>query len=224
VTYLVMLGAFVTALMGVGYVLLRQDEKRAAALRLAAERQGWRFEAKPDGIVIPGSAQRELFTQGRAQKVRNHMVMERDGRQVAVFDYQYTTGAGKSQRTWKQTVAHVHAPGLDLPAFVLRPENVFHKIGGMFGYQDIDLDTDPDFSGRYLLRGVDEAAIRALFTADVRDFYDRHAKSCTEAAGADLFFWRTDRRVAPEDVAGFVDEALVLTDRLQSAAAAAGRS
>lgn len=222
-TPVLIIGASLAAVIALGSYLQRLDAKRTAALQMASERLGWRFEAKPEMAVIPNAAQRELFTWGRAQKVRNHMATARDGRLVAVFDYLYTTGGGKNRRTWVQTVAHVHVPGLDLPAFALRPEHVFHRIGGMFGYQDIDLDADPEFSRRYLLRGADEAAIRTVFEAGVLDFYHRNPGSSTEGAGADLFFWRADKRVAPEDVTALVDVALSLADRFQSAAASTSR-
>jgi len=43
---------------------------------------------------------------------------------------------------------------LKLPFFELKPENTFHKIGQVFGYQDIDFEAFPNFSKGYLLRGL----------------------------------------------------------------------
>lgn len=211
--------AGIAALTGVGFWLVEQDKKRTRALQTLAERLGWAFQPAPSLPVLPGPSRFELFTEGRRQELRNHAVGERGGRPVAVFDFSYVTGSGKSQAVWRQTVVHLQLPGAELPAFALRPEHVFHKIGGMFGYQDIDVEGDPEFSRRYLVRGADEAAIRALFDADVRDFYHRHPRACTEAAGADLFFWRTDKHAQPEDVELLVDEALELATRITRSAA-----
>ncbi|MEC9473853.1 MAG: hypothetical protein VX584_04130, partial [Actinomycetota bacterium] len=66
------------------------------------------------------------------------------------------------------------AEDLQLPTFVIRPENLFHKIGSTFGYQDIDFDAHPTFSKRYLLRGPDEEAIRNTFTDEFLSSYERH--------------------------------------------------
>jgi carbonic anhydrase len=213
--------AGIAALTGVGFWLVERGRKRTRALQTLAEGLGWAFQPSPSLTVVPGPSRFELFTEGRRQGVRNHATGERGGRPVAVFDFSYVTGSGRSQAVWRQTVVHVQLPGANLPAFVLRPEHVFHKIGGMFGYQDIDVEGDPEFSRLYLVRGANEAAIRALLDADVRDFYHRHPRACTEAAGADLFFWRTNRYARPEDVERLVDEALDLATRIARRASSA---
>lgn len=220
------MGTFVTVIAvavvfaGGAFWVTRQEKKRTLALQALAERLGWTFQPHPHLAVVGHPSRWELFTSGRRQQVHNYAAGERDGRQVSVFDYEYVTGAGKSQHVWRQTVVHVRAPGMELPAFVVRPEHVFHKLGGMFGYQDIDVQNDPAFSGRYLLRGADEAAIRALFDPDVRDFYDRNPKSCTEARGGDLFFWRAGKVPRPADVPALIDGAMDLAGRLARRAGA----
>lgn len=215
------IAAIAAAIAGAAYFAAQHEKQRTAALQALAERLGWAFHPAPSLTVLPGPSRFELFTEGRGQAVRNHAVGERNGRPVAVFDFSYVTGSGKSRTVWRQTVVHLQLPGAQLPAFVLRPEHVFHKIGGMFGYQDIDVEGDPEFSRLYLVRGADEAAIRALFDTDVRDFYHRHPRACTEAAGADLFFWRTKDRPRPEELERLVDEALDLAGRLARRAASA---
>jgi hypothetical protein len=57
---------------------------------------------------------------------------------------------------------------LSLPEFELRSENMFHKIGKAFGCQDINFESHPEFSKRYLLRGADEEAVRTFFTPEMR--------------------------------------------------------
>lgn len=207
---------------GLIYLGIQQQKKRTLAMQAAAEGLGWRFEAKPAFAVVPGLERFGLFNQGHSRQTRNLLAGEKDGHRVAVFDYTYVVGAGKSQSVFRQTVVHVHSPGLALPAFVLRPEHIFHKIGEAFGYQDIDLEVDPDFSGRYLLRGQDEAAIRAAFDPMVREFYDRNAKSCTEGAGPDLLFWRSAKVVSPDEVERQVELALALAARFRESTGAPG--
>ena len=207
------IAAIVVTIGGVGYWATQQEKKRALALQALAERLGWTYHPAPFITIIHGPSRFELFTSGRSQEIRNHAAGEMGGRPVSVFDFSYVTGAGKSRTVWRQTVVHVQLPGMELPAFALRPEHALHRIGGLFGYQDIDLEADPDFSRRYLLRGEDEAGIRALFDADVRDFYDRNPKSCTEAAGADLFYWRTGKLVKPEEIDALLESAVDLAGR-----------
>ena len=194
----------------------RVERQRTEAMRAAAERMGWSFAAQADSTVIPGMERFELFSWGHSRSIRNLSRARRGDRQITLFDYRYVTGGGKSQQTWDQTVVHVRSPRLRLPRFALRAENLFHKIGGLFGYRDIDLDSDPVFSTDYLLRGEDEAAIRALFGRGVLEFYHRNPRCCTEGAESELFFWRTSHRVAPEDLPSLVDLALSLVDRFEA--------
>lgn len=200
---------------GLIYFGIQQQKKRTLAMQAAAEGLGWRFEANPGFAIVPGLERFGLFNEGHSRQTRNLLAGEKDGHRVAVFDYTYVVGAGKSQSIFRQTVLHLHAPELALPGFVLRPEHIFHRIGEMFGYRDIDLEVDPDFSSRYLLRGQDEAAIRTAFDPMVREFYDRNPKSCTEAAGPDLLLWRSATAVAPDEIEPLVERGLSLAARLR---------
>lgn len=209
----------VAAIGGVGYWATQQEKKRTAAMQALAQRLGWAYESAPFITILSGPSRFELFTSGRSQEIRNHVAGERNGRPTSVFDHSYVTGSNKSRAVWRQTVVHVQLPGAELPPFALRPEHAIHKLGGLFGYQDIDVEADPEFSRLYLLRGEDEAAIRALFDADVRDFFHRQPRSCAEAAGADLYFWRTSKIVKPEEIDGLLDQAVDLAGRLARRAA-----
>lgn len=207
---------------GIVYWAVQQEKKRTAALQALAEGLRGEFVARPAMSAVPGLERFELFTQGRNREIRNLLSGEKDGRRIAVFDYSYVTGGGKSRATWRQTVVHLQVPGLALPGFALRPENMFHRLAGVFGYQDIDVDADPVFSKQYLLRGADEHAIRALFGPEVRAFY-HNAQLCTEAAGEDVFFWRTSRVVKPDEVLPMLNQANELANRLTAGAPAPAR-
>ncbi len=76
----------------------------------------------------------------------------------------------------------------------------------VFGLQDIDFDTHPDFSKRYLLKGDDESEIRKLFRLDTLSFYESHGKLSTEAAGHQLIHYHANRRVPPEKLSEFIRE------------------
>lgn len=219
---LIGVAAFIALLGAAGYWATQQEKKRTLAMRGAAERLGWRFTETADSGIIPGLERFELFSQGRNREIRNFIAGEKDGHPAAVFDYQYVIGGGKSQQTWRQTVFHVHSPRLGFPRFAVRPEHVFHKIGGLFGYQDIDLQGYPEFSGRYLLRGADEPAIRAVFDSGVVEFYEKNPRSCTEAEGPRLFFWRAGKLVNAEEIPSFIDQGMALVSRCASGAAAPG--
>jgi hypothetical protein len=129
------------------------NKKRTEALRGLAEELGFSFEPKSDNSLLSQFGGFHLFTQGHGKKVQNLMQSDASDVRAAVFDYRYTVGSGKHQQTYKQTVLYFQTNELALPHFVLRPESFWHKIGKLFGYQDIDFEANPTFSKHYLLRG-----------------------------------------------------------------------
>jgi hypothetical protein len=211
-----------TALAVVGvarYVGLRHQARRTQEMQSVAGQLGWQFSPAVPFDGIPVVREFPLFLRGRHRQIRNFMSGRRSGHQVAVFDYRYVTGSGTSRRTHRQTVVHVHTPGMRYPRFDLRPERVFHRLGSMLGYQDIDLKRHPEFSRNYLLRGADEEAVRDVFKPGVVEFFERGAGASAEASGADLFFWHSGHASARE-VGLLMDDALALVDRFADGPAA----
>lgn len=76
------------------------------------------------------------------------------------FQYSYTTGSGKNRTTHYYTVAYVDLP-VYAPGFEISGEDIFDKIGKVFGGQDIDLEY-ADFNDMFRIKSPDEK-----FTHDV---------------------------------------------------------
>lgn len=216
---IVVLLLFATA-VGVLVIIgaLHLERERTRSLEAAAKALGWSFAAKQPLDVIPGLERFGLFGQGYSRSIRNFMAGQKDDVRAAVFDYQFTVGSGKTQSTIQQTVVYLRSEALALPAFSVRPEHVFHRIGSVFGYQDIDFPDRPEFSRRCLLRGPDEAAVRAAFPAEVTAFFEGEAKWCADGEGEELFLWRSGKRVAPAEVPGLLASATELLGRLRAEA------
>lgn len=150
----------------------------------------------------------QLFSQGRAKKISNLLRSTSDEREVAVFDYQFVTGHGKTKRRWQNTVVCLRFDGPELPRFVLSPESVWHKVGAWFGAQDIDFEHHEAFSSRYILRGENEPAIRELFNDGVLDFYARNPGLTTEGMSHTLLHYRHNQCVPSDQLRSFLSEAL----------------
>jgi hypothetical protein len=181
------------------------ERKRTQDLKALAASLKFSFSATDDA-VLNAMSPFYLFSQGRSQKVANIMRGSANNIDVIIMDYQYTTGSGKNSHTWKQTVIAFRSPLLNLPSFTLRPENLFHKIGAVFGYQDIDFASHPAFSRRYLLRGDDENAVRALFSDALLSHYDQSKGLSTEGDGDAFIFYRVSKRVPPKGIMEFMQE------------------
>ena len=188
------------------------EKKRTEQFGDVARNIGLPFFPEGDDSLRSSLEHFHLFSQGRSRKIRNMLHGENSEVELAIFDYRYTTGGGKNSHTYKQSVIYFRSPVLRLPHFAMRPEGLFHKIGGAFGYQDIDFDRHPRFSGDYLLRGDDEAKVRELFTDDVLTFIESQQKICVEGGGDQLVFYRQRKRVVPDAVNGFMDEGFKVFD------------
>ena len=92
--------------------------------------------------------------------------------------------------------------------FALRPENLFHKIGGAFGYQDIDFHSHPAFSKNYLLRGASEEQMRLFFKKNLLAFFESLKKPCVEGHQNYFIFYRAEKQVSPNKIKDFMNEGL----------------
>jgi carbonic anhydrase len=188
------------------------ERKRADSLREAAERLGLSFDPNAEGILDSVFVNFPLFNRGRSRRFRNLLSGGRGRDQVWLFDYRYVTGHGKNRRVHRRTVAAYPQAARNLPLFELRPERVFEKVLTMFGYQDIDLPEYPEFSGRYLLRGRDEDAIRALFNSKRIAVLEGIKNVGVEGEGSCLVVYRHRRRVPPDQLPMFLDQARMIRD------------
>lgn len=184
---------------------------RPERMRSLATELGMVYEPRPALSSLPELQRFELFTQGEDREIRHLMHAERDGRRVALFDYAYTRGGSGSSTRWRHTVVHVHDQALRLPAFLLRPENVMHRVGERF-FADIDLPDAPEFSQAFLLQGMDDGAIRRAFGPGVRTVLAGEPKAWAEGQGADLFLWRGAWAADPDACPGLLDAATHLAD------------
>jgi len=182
------------------------EKKRTEALKLTAKNLRFTFSKAGRGLTEHKHRNFELFSKGHGKKVKNEMWGSRRGMDVSIFGYYYTVGYGKNANKYSQTVVSMDCNKIKFPAFELKPENTFHKIGQVFGYQDIDFETFPSFSKEYLLRGEDETRIRQLFTARVIRFFESNKNLCIEAHNNTLIFYKPSKRCKPEDIEDFVEE------------------
>ncbi len=157
-----------------------------------------------------------LFSQGRSRRITNMLHGKTENVEVAIFDYRYTTGGGQNSHTYKQSVAYFCSDSLNLPDFEMRPENAFHKIGSAFGYQDIDFSSHPKFSGKYLLRGEDEGAVRELYQSSLLEFFESQDKISVEGQGTQILVYRSGKRIEPAKTKEFMQEGFRVLGRFSA--------
>jgi hypothetical protein len=176
--------------------------KRTRDLTEVAQQIGFRFLGNTwSGPPLSASHKTSLLQRSRG-KFSNVMTGSAGGLQIGLFDYTYP--AGKSSVT--QTVA-AFSQDQQLPPFGLRPENVFDRMGDAIVHNDIDFDSNPEFSKRYLLRSPDEANTRKLFTPSLLTYLEQfQTKWYIEGTGTTLLVYRSGRPVSPFDMPAFLEE------------------
>lgn len=194
------------AVAAIVVAMVRAERRRTEAMELASHTIGFVHEPTGDLDLLRALADLPLFGRGHSRKVRNLMTGRIGDAEVKLFDYAYTTGGGKNSHTFRQTVALFPATRA-LPDFVLAPENVLHRIGQLFGYQDIDFEQNADFSSHYLLRGSDETAIRAAFGPDRVAFLAGDHGWTVEARSGFLGIYRSGKRCKPGELPAFLESA-----------------
>jgi hypothetical protein len=203
----------------IALVSRKLEQKRTAELANLASELSLEFAPQGDAVLESGLAHLALMQRGRSRKLTNLIRGETQNVDLALFDYQYTTGSGKNKSTRRMSVAAFASPLLDLPSFELGPENFLHRIGGIFGYQDIDFGGYPTFNKKYLLRGPNEAAIRQVFTEPVVQHFERQLgqrRSIPEVIGhGDRLIVSTPRE-KPEQLRAFLEHAFGIYGVLKS--------
>jgi hypothetical protein len=215
-----------TILIGVALVVLlvgflfwyqyHTERKRSDAMAVACQLMNFAFTEKTSKEQMKALSAFDLLQRGHSRRARNLMAGVVSTADVELFDYQYTIGSGKSSHTSRQTVLVLADDAARLPNFQLVPENFLHKIGQLFGYQDIDFAEDTTFSRQYLLRGRDEQAIRQTFTAEALAYFAAHPGWSVEAKDGRLAVFQAGKRRDPDKCPEFVAEAMTILRLFQA--------
>lgn len=198
--------AIASAIWGIrqGY---KQAQERRQALQALAPQIGFSFQGEDWNEPSP-ELDTALFNRGGGRRFRNIMTGECSGLKANLFDYSYVISNGKSSSTYTQTVA-AFAPERSFPLFELRPEGFFDRVGDVFTHSDIDFDSNPEFSRRYMLRGEDREKVQALFTPSLLTFFEGltpDEKWHVEGNGQSLIFYRAGVTVDASEITSFRDE------------------
>ena len=155
--------ALVAVVAGVvGYYARRAEQERQRALAALAAELGLRFDPEHDSDHDDHYAQFEIFRRGHSRVAKNTMTgtLGLFGRPCAVrcgdFRYKVTRSNGKQTTTTTHRFSYliVHPPW-DTPPLLIRPEGLFDKVAGAFGFDDIDFESS-EFSKRFYVKSTEK--------------------------------------------------------------------
>lgn len=157
---------FILAAAGVavlGYVSYLKEKRRREELGALAQQLGWRFSPERDRSHDDQYAHFDLFRRGHGRYAYNTLVGEIavEGRsfpaKMGDFRYKVTSGSGKnrSTRTYNFSYLILHVPLQQFPDLLIRPEGMFDKLAGAFGFDDIDFES-AEFSRQFYVSSTDK--------------------------------------------------------------------
>ena len=152
----------------------------------------------------------DLFSKGRSRKAFNFLRGQRRDAQVTIFDYQYTTGAGRNSRTTFQTAVLFNLETPELAQFILKPRGLWEKMTSKLGAKEIDFSTAAEFTKKYLVKGTDEIAIHQVFNPSVVAFFEGQQGLSVEANDKQLLVYRQAKRIKPDELQAFLENAVQL--------------
>lgn len=199
-----MFGFFVALFVVIIVWSILYAKKRSQDLAAAAQQIGFTFMADTWSGPVLNPQFKTCLLQRTRGRWKNVMVGMSGNLQAIVFDYTYP--AGKSSIT--QTIV-CFSQNIQLPPFALKPEGIFDRIGDAIVHNDIDFDSNPEFSRRYALKSPDETGTRRLFSPVVLSYMEQMASETQwniETSGTNLFIFHAGRTVSPANLATFLQQ------------------
>ena len=144
----------------VAYLSYLAKKKRQEAFRALAQRLGCRYYPDdPFGLSGRYEGNFPTLQQGSRRYAYNVVEGLLDGRPVHLFDHHHETYSRNSKG--HKTTHHHHRTFVvlehdaDLGRMEVRPEHFLDKVGGFFGFDDIDFESE-EFSRRFWVQSPDK--------------------------------------------------------------------
>jgi len=144
----------------------------------------------------------QLFSKGHSRKVIYRGRGQYRGYSIEVFDYQYTTGSGRSRQTHYFTPLLVHTRS-QLGKIIIRPEGFLDKLAAVIGFDDIDLDYR-EFNKKFYVKSPDKKYAYDLLHSRAMEFLLRHS-GITVETGRRSFLFYFDGKMSLREVSVFLD-------------------
>jgi MFS superfamily sulfate permease-like transporter len=127
-----------------------------------------------------------------------------------------TTQEGARTTEDIQSVTVVKMDGLpSLPRFYMERETMVDKLNNLVLGGDINFDTHPRFSAKYILRGENESETRAIFTTEVLNFFEANSNLFMISNGDALLLRYEMRLLNASELARLLQKAVELSRLLK---------
>ncbi len=160
----------------------KKEQERRQALADIASAIGWTFDFSRDSSHDDEYAHFEVFRKGHSRVAYNTLWgdAEINGRAHACkmgdFEYKITRHNGKSSTTETHRFSYLilHLPYVLVPDLFIRRENMFDKLAGFLGFDDIDFES-AEFSRKFCVKSNDKRFAYDVITPRMMEFLLRDA-------------------------------------------------
>jgi len=159
----------------IAYLSYLQKKKRQEAFRALATRLGCRYYIEdPFGLSARYEGHFPTLKQGSRRYAYNVIDGLLDGRRMHLFDHHHETYSTDSKGN--RTTHHHHRTFLclehdaDLGRLEVRPENFLDRVGGFFGFDDIDFESE-EFSRKYHVKADERKLAYDVFHPKMIEFF-----------------------------------------------------
>jgi hypothetical protein len=184
-----MIGWIFVAIVIVGIIIAVNaylQYQRREMWRQIAERYGLRYYSA-DPFNLPDRYQFALFQHGHSKKVYNCLDGKYEGVPVTLFDYRYVTGSGKSQQTHDLSAVLAELQ-IDCAHLVIRPEGVLDRFAALFGFGDIEFESD-EFNRAFNVKGDDKKFAYDICHPDMMEFLLQNRTMTWELRGRHVLLY-----------------------------------
>ena len=188
------------------------DRRRGRMCAQYCLERGFEFERERPGEERRHAATcAPVFGEGHGQRWGLTITGTYRGSPFTAFEFAWITGPEPSRHSKHLKIGGILWPvERQLPQFMLTPKGLsLDDSPAVYWYpsaQDIDFDDSPDFSSAYRLQGGDEAAVRALWTPELRHTFAREPSHGVAAGPAELLWWRTGSLPSPKVLDQFLTD------------------
>lgn len=192
-----------------------QAKKRREALAAWANARGLRYSREKDRGYDERFPEFNCLRQGSNRYAYNICAGELRGRHVQAFDYHYETRSTDSKGRRRTHHHHFSAvivrANLPLKPLMIRSENIFDKLGSVFGFDDIDFES-AEFSRKFCVKAPDRRWAYDVLHARTMEYLLAQPRHSIEFDTQHVIAWRGGRTNDPaghdaaiELIAGILD-------------------
>lgn len=180
----------------------KNRERQAALVRWAAER-GYELRPEPDRSMTDRFPDFQALKQGDQNRYALNVMTGRwHDRPLTAFDYHYETTSRDSKGNTSTTSWYFSAVILEsavpLKPLLIRPESVFDRLAGVFGFDDIDFES-AEFSRRFCVRSKDRRWAYDVLHNQTIEFLLRSRRCAIEFARHHVILWDSPRFTQPDE-------------------------